>query len=71
LQDLAWLKEQGIRALVRMAEESQVALSSQIKELGFIDCHEVVSDFAAPTRDQIEIMMAFIEKNIASASREW
>jgi len=68
LHDLAWLKEQGIRALVRMAEESQVALRSQIKELGFIDCHEVVPDLHAPTQAQIEKMMALIEKNIASGN---
>ena len=66
LRDLTWLRDQGIGALVRMAEESQVASDSQIRELGFIDCHEVVPDFQAPTQAQIKKVMAFIEKNIAS-----
>jgi len=63
-QDLIWLKEHGIFALLRMAEKDRVNVNvEQIESLGLIDCHDPVSDFTAPTISQIERMIAYIEKS--------
>jgi atypical dual specificity phosphatase len=64
--DLAWLKAQGVLALVRMAEKRMAAVSSQeIEELGLWDCHQPVDDFAAPAGPQLEAMIQFINRAIA------
>lgn len=60
-QDLIWLKEQGILALVRMAEKNRSRInSSQVEHIGLLDCHEPVPDFTAPKQEQISRMIAFI-----------
>ena len=65
-QDLTWLKQQGILALVRMAEENRSRVNSpQVELIGLLDCHEPVRDFTAPKQWQIKRMIAFITKAIS------
>lgn len=64
--DLVWLKKQGIKALVRMAEKAKSKVSTiQVKSLGFLDCYEPVGDFTAPTQAQIDKMVIFIGKSLS------
>ena len=66
-KDLAWLKQQGILALVRMAEKYKTEVSSlQIDKLGMWDCHEPVIDFNVPRLDQIYRMIKFIENSLSN-----
>jgi len=65
-EDLAFLKEQGVQALVRMAEgENAIKMSKKVQTLGLTDLHIPVQDFTAPTQDQIVGMVDFISKSIA------
>jgi atypical dual specificity phosphatase len=64
--DLIYLKDQGIRAVVRMEEEHRALVTpEQIREQGLIDYHQPVVDFTAPTLNQINRMIQFIEENVA------
>lgn len=64
--DLIYLKGNGIKALVRMAEAKKVRVTkAQIEKLGFSDCHEPVIDFSAPKQSEIDKMVAFIEACVA------
>jgi atypical dual specificity phosphatase len=64
--DLAYLKRNGIRALVRMEDEHRVRVTpEQIEEQGLTDCYQPVADFTAPTPRQIARMIQFIEDNVA------
>jgi atypical dual specificity phosphatase len=64
-QDLIWLKEQGILALVRLIEKNKARVnSSRIEELGMIDYHEPVTDFEPPNLDQISKIINFINKSL-------
>lgn len=65
-QDIIWLKEQGILALVRMAELHRAKVDSvQIKRIGLSDCHEPTADFTAPKQAQIDRMISFIIGSLA------
>jgi atypical dual specificity phosphatase len=65
--DLPWLKQQGILALVRMAEKQDTRVAStQVAQLGLWDCHEPVQDFAPPNRGQIDNMIDFIKGSLAA-----
>ena len=59
LQDVEWLKKQGVLAMVRLANSPGVT-SSQIAGTAVGDCPEFVEDMQAPTQAQIDIIMAFI-----------
>lgn len=61
--DLVWLFEKGIRALVRMSEDRRVS-SEQIKRLGMDDLYEPVPDSAAPSQAQLDRMVQFIMKSV-------
>ena len=66
IDDLAWLKKQGIKALVRMAEKNKAMVSAmQVEGLGLRDCYEPVGDFTAPTHAQINRMVSFISKSLS------
>lgn len=59
--DLAWLRYQGIRAIVRMAEPQDARVShEEVEDAGFLDLHEPVIDFTAPTQRQIDRIIRFI-----------
>jgi atypical dual specificity phosphatase len=66
-EELIWLKNRKILALVRMAEKSKSKVNSlQIAHLGLLDCHEPVPDFTAPTPPQINRMVEFITHSISN-----
>ena len=63
-RDLAFLKLQGIGAIVRMAEQT---ISGERMEL--VDLYEPVTDFTPPDSDQIDRMVSFIEEQIETRER--
>ena len=64
--DLGYLRSNGIRAVVRMAEKSKARVTTkQVQGFGFTDKHEPVVDFSAPTRVQIDRMISFIKKSFS------
>jgi atypical dual specificity phosphatase len=66
-EELIWLKNLRILALVRMAEKDKSKVSSlQITHLGLLDCHEPVPDFTAPTIPQINRMVEFITHSVSN-----
>jgi len=66
VEDLLYLKQRGIKALVRMAELNKAKISgTQIGGLGFTDYQEPVPDFTAPERDQLDNIIAFMKASIA------
>ena len=66
-EDLVNLKQNGIKALVRMAESDKIRVTeTQIMRLGFTDCHMPVPDFTAPNKDQLDIMIGFMKTSISA-----
>lgn len=64
--DLNYLKNRGIKALVRMVESHKAQVeAAQVVKLGFSDYHEPVPDFNAPNKVQIERMVTFISQSVA------
>ena len=64
--DLEFLKDMGIKALVRMAEEDKAHVTpDEVEAAGFIDCHEPVPDFTPPTPSQIDRMIGFIKQCVS------
>lgn len=60
--DLEFLKNEGIRALVRLAETKYARMTTQqVCGVGLEDCHEPVKDFNAPSLTQLERILHFIE----------
>ena len=67
MEDLAYLKGKGIRALVRMEEDHRALVSpDQIQKQGLVDLHQPVVDFTAPTPRQIDRMVHFIEESVGN-----
>lgn len=65
VEDLVWLKTQGILSLVRMVEKRGAEITSlDISKQGFWDCYEPVPDFSAPVKVQIDKMVSFIFKSL-------
>ncbi|AKG53314.1 cyclindependent kinase inhibitor [Dehalogenimonas sp. WBC-2] len=63
IDDLRWLKQQGIQAMVRLIEKNQAEVTAeQIEAMGIWDCHEPITDFGAPTPEQIDRIIRFIQK---------
>ena len=58
--DLQFLHGQGVRAVIRMEEETIAADSGDIANL--VDMFEPVPDFTAPKLDQIHRMVEFIDQ---------
>ena len=58
--DLDFLREQGIGALVRLARETTP--QKQVRAKGLRDFHEDVKDFSAPSPDQLVKIMKFIDR---------
>jgi atypical dual specificity phosphatase len=60
-EDLTALHSLGIRALVRLADIDESAVTpSQVREAGLEDCPEPIRDCTAPTQQQIDQVVAFI-----------
>jgi len=67
IDDLMWLKDQGINALVRMIESDKaIVKQKQITDLGMWDCHEPVPDFEAPEHNQINKVINFINTSLSA-----
>ena len=62
IKDLAFLKGQGVLSLVSLAEVDKARVTSQqVKEMDMWDIHMPVTDFTAPTADQIGRIISFID----------
>jgi atypical dual specificity phosphatase len=49
-----------------MEEEHRTLVTpEQVREQGLIDCYQPVADFTAPTLNQIDRMIRFIERSVA------
>ena len=59
-EQLQYLKEQGVGALIRM--EARTVSAEQV---GLVDMAEYVVDFAAPSLDQVDRIVAFIDEQLA------
>ncbi|MBI2846266.1 MAG: dual specificity protein phosphatase family protein, partial [Chloroflexi bacterium] len=65
-QDLLWLRDQGIRALVRMADIRPAKVTcAQIAHAGMTDCDEQVPDFTPPKPSQIDKTIGFIIRSLS------
>jgi atypical dual specificity phosphatase len=65
--DLSFLKQLGLKALVRMVESHKVLVTGeQIEALGLIDFHVPVPVFTAPGASQIDTMVAFVKSSVAA-----
>lgn len=62
-QQLQYLKDQGVGALVRMERRTVSG-----EDVGLVDMAEFVVDFTPPTQDQIDRMIAFIDDQIAAST---
>ena len=64
--DIDFIKSQGIRALVRMAGgEPATSMHPKLISRGFDDLHVPVTNFTAPSLNQIAAMIDFINSSIA------
>lgn len=62
-EDLTFLHSIGIRALVRLAFEEESGLTSlDVERSGIRDCYEPVPDWTAPSPQQIERIVLFLEE---------
>jgi atypical dual specificity phosphatase len=65
-EELLWLREQGIRAIVSLTERSlrrEKLLLHWLDPLGFTYRHIPVVDETAPTQTQVDELVAFVERN--------
>ena len=63
MQDLSYLYEQGVRAMIRMEERTIPADGGGTVDI--VDMFEPVRDFTPPTLEQIDRMLGFIDSQIA------
>ena len=64
-RDLAFLVSTGVRALVRLADETETGISSvEVLASGLADCYEPVEDWTAPSQDQIERIIKFMSDSL-------
>ncbi len=67
-EEIAFLRSLGVRALVRLAPERETGLTSEDVQRGNIrDCYEPVSDWTAPSQDQIDRVINFIGDAVAKS----
>lgn len=62
--DLDWLREHGIRALLTLTETPLQV--SALERHGFATLHLPVDDLTAPTPEQLEMALAFIDRQRAA-----
>ena len=64
-EDLKYLRNKGIKALIRMAESHKARVTpAQVEKMDLADYHEPVPDFTAPNKAQIDRMLAFIKQSV-------
>jgi hypothetical protein len=61
--DLAYLRERGIRALLSLTEAPLPA--SALEAAGITGCHLPIADMTAPTPEQFDQALAFIDRQVA------
>ena len=59
-EHLQFLKDKGVKALVRMTQVSRVK-SEDLEKAGFLDYHLSIPDMSAPSMHDINLMIEFIE----------
>jgi atypical dual specificity phosphatase len=65
-RDLAFLKGQGIRALVRLAYEDETGMTApDVTSAGLRDCYEPVTDCTPPGQEQLDRVTTFINDHMA------
>jgi atypical dual specificity phosphatase len=64
--ELDLLKECGVGALVRMMERAIAAsLNREAQDIGLADLHEPVPDYTAPSQEQIDRMISFVQQCVS------
>ncbi len=64
-QDLVFLKQRGIGALVRLVEPDEAWVTTkEVNEVNLEDYNEPVPDFTAPTGAQIDRIVAYIDSHL-------
>ena len=67
LQDLFFLYQQGVRAVIRMEQRTVAADTGGMVDL--MDMFEPVPDFTPPTQEQIQRMIDFIDAQAVEGGR--
>ena len=67
LQDLFFLYQQGVRAVIRMEERTIPADTGNYVDI--VDMYEPVRDFTPPDHEQIQRMIDFIDEQATNAGR--
>ncbi len=67
MQDLFFLHQQGVRAVIRMEERTIPADTGG--HLDILDMYVPVRDFTPPDQDQIDRMIEFIDEQLVQNSR--
>jgi hypothetical protein len=65
--DLAYLREHGIGALLSLTETP--LSTSALDAVGITGCHVPIADMTAPTPEQFEQALAFIDRQVALGRR--
>jgi len=66
--DLAALYDFGIRAIVRLADTRETGLNAEdVEGHRLRDCYEPMPDWSAPSQEQLDRVIAFIEDAIANS----
>ena len=66
-QDLFFLYQQGVRAVIRMEERTIPADTGGYVDI--VDMYEPVTDFTAPAQEQIQRMIDFIDEQAVNGGR--
>ena len=61
-EDLSFLYHNGVRAVIRMEEQT---VSADTGGMDLVDMFEPVTDFSAPSLDQVQRMVEFIDRHLA------
>ena len=69
LDSLFYLHSEGVRAVIRMEEQTIAADIPEAAELRLADCYEPVPDFTPPLPPQIARMLKFIRQQTEEAGR--
>lgn len=65
-EDLASLRSLGVQALVRLAAEEETGLgSTDVARNAIRDCYEPVRDWTAPSQEQLDRIVGFVNDAVA------
>jgi atypical dual specificity phosphatase len=63
LDDLRWLRSQGIQIILTLTEET--LRKSQVDDAGLLSIHEPIRDFHAPTMEQLDRCVSVIRNALS------